>query len=86
MTLALLTGDESLLDKNLEQQFQRFGMSHLLAISGPHVVIFAVIICWLIQYLIDRFKPDIYLKIPRQYLLIYPFLSCVIIYCFYVNI
>ncbi|MEX7656107.1 ComEC/Rec2 family competence protein, partial [Pseudomonas aeruginosa] len=31
--LALLTGDRSLLDKNTEQMFQRFGISHLLAIS-----------------------------------------------------
>ena len=85
LSLALLTGDESLLDKSLEQQFQRFGMSHLLAISGPHVVIFAMMICWLIQYFIARFKPQIYLKIPKQYLLIFPFLTCVIVYCAYVG-
>ncbi|WP_369350714.1 ComEC/Rec2 family competence protein, partial [Pseudomonas aeruginosa] len=33
LMLALLTGDRSLLDKNTEQMFQRFGISHLLAIS-----------------------------------------------------
>ena len=85
LTLALLTGDESLLNKNLEQQFQRFGMSHLLAISGPHVIIFAMMVCWCLQYLIARFIPSIYLKIPKQYLLIIPFLACVMIYCAYVG-
>ncbi len=38
LMLALLTGDKSLLDTETEQLFQRFGMSHLLAISGPHVL------------------------------------------------
>ena len=85
LSLALLTGDESLLDKPLEQQFQRFGISHLLAISGPHVVIFAMMICWFLQYIIARFKPIIYLKIPKQYLLIFPFLICVFIYCAFVG-
>ncbi len=45
LLLALLSGDESLLDQATEEQFQRFGMSHLLAISGPHVLIFAFIVC-----------------------------------------
>lgn len=85
LSLALLTGDESLLDKDLEQQFQHFGMSHLLAISGPHVVIFALMVCWIIQRLIHHFKPSMYLKIPKQYLLIWPFLCCVIIYSAYVG-
>lgn len=29
------------LDDSTKTQFQRFGMSHLLAISGPHVLILA---------------------------------------------
>src|SRR5690606_27509185 len=45
LLLALLSGDESLLDPATERQFQRFGMSHLLAISGPHVLIFALMVC-----------------------------------------
>lgn len=40
LLLALLTGDQSLLQSETEQLFQRFGMSHLLAISGLHVLIF----------------------------------------------
>ncbi|WP_322853495.1 DNA internalization-related competence protein ComEC/Rec2 [Acinetobacter sp. ANC 4558] len=85
LSLALLTGDESLLNKEIEQQFQRFGMSHLLAISGPHVLVFALMISWLIQKIIAHLKPSIYLKIPKQYLLIFPFLLCVVVYCAYVG-
>lgn len=86
LTLALLTGDESLLNKNIEEQFQRFGMSHLLAISGPHVLIFAGMMCWFLHQMIKRYRPQIYLKIPKQYLLIFPFLSCVFLYCAYVGL
>ncbi|MFC6053227.1 competence protein [Acinetobacter sp. Ac_877] len=85
LTLALLTGDESFLNKQIEAQFQRFGMSHLLAISGPHVLIFACMMCWLIHQIIQKYCPQIYLKIPKQYLLIFPFLSCVFLYCAYVG-
>ncbi len=85
LLLALLSGDESLLNQATEQQFQRFGMSHLLAISGPHVLIFAFIICGSLQYLISRYTPQIYLKWPRQYFLSLPFLLCVLLYCAFVG-
>ena len=85
LLLALLSGDESLLDQATEQQFQRFGMSHLLAISGPHVLIFAFIVCGTLQYLISRYAPQIYLKWPRQYFLSLPFLLCVLLYCAFVG-
>lgn len=85
LLLALLSGDESLLDPATERQFQRFGMSHLLAISGPHVLIFALMVCGTLQYLISRFMPHIYLKWPRQYFLSLPFLLCVLLYCAFVG-
>lgn len=80
LMLALLTGDESLLDPATEQQFRRLGMSHLLAISGPHVVIFALIFCASLQFLTGRLLPHLYLKWPRQYFLSIPFLGCVVLY------
>lgn len=83
LLLALLTGDESLLSKDTKMQFQQFGMSHLLAISGPHVVIFAMMVSWLLQRLIARFWPQQYLMIPKQYALMAPFLSCVFLYCLF---
>lgn len=85
LLLALLTGDKSLLDVATVDQFQRFGISHLLAISGPHVLIFAVLICWMITRFIRRFAPRLYLKIPRQFILIWPFIGCVFVYCAFVG-
>ncbi|WP_347474267.1 DNA internalization-related competence protein ComEC/Rec2 [Acinetobacter thermotolerans] len=85
LTLALLTGDESLLNPETEQQFRRFGMSHLLAISGPHVVIFALIFCASLQFLVAKFVPHLYLKWPKQYFLSLPFLLCVLLYCAFVG-
>ena len=35
----MLTGDESLLSDETQLQFKQLGISHLLAISGPHVLI-----------------------------------------------
>lgn len=60
LILALLTGDESFLDKETTAFFQRFGISHLLAISGPHVLIFAVMLCWLLQKVLNRYWPQIF--------------------------
>ncbi|MFH7765677.1 DNA internalization-related competence protein ComEC/Rec2 [Acinetobacter sp. BSP-28] len=85
LMLALLTGDKSLLDFETEQLFQRFGMSHLLAISGPHVLIFAVLLCWSLHQLIRRYRPQLYLKWPKQYLLIWPFCASVVLYCAFVG-
>jgi len=85
LMLALLTGDKSLLDTATEQLFQRFGMSHLLAISGPHVLIFAVLLCWSLHQLIRRYRPQLYLKWPKQYLLIWPFCISVALYCAFVG-
>ncbi|KYQ71904.1 DNA internalization-related competence protein ComEC/Rec2 [Acinetobacter pragensis] len=83
LLLALLTGDESLLTKATKMQFQRFGMSHLLAISGPHVVIFAIMVSWLLQAAVARYRPQLYLTVPKQYVLIIPFLICVFMYCLF---
>jgi competence protein ComEC len=85
LLLALLTGDKSLLQPETEQLFQRFGMSHLLAISGPHVLIFALIFCWVLHQLIRHYGPQVYLKWPKQYLLIVPFCMCVLLYCAFVG-
>jgi competence protein ComEC len=85
LLLALLTGDESLLSNTLKQQFQQLGISHLLAISGPHVLIFAFMLSWLIQRLIQRYCPHLYLWQPRQILLLLPFLLSVLVYVAFVG-
>lgn len=81
LLLALLTGDKSLLNQKIADDFQRFGMSHLLAISGPHVLIFAMLFCWGLKHLIERYAVRWYLKWPRPYILMGPFLLCVGLYC-----
>lgn len=85
LLLALLTGDESLLSKQTQTLFQRLGISHLLAISGPHVLIFAMIFCCLLQCLIQKYCPQLYLTIARPYLLVFPFLLCVALYTAFVG-
>ncbi|MBP9788052.1 MAG: DNA internalization-related competence protein ComEC/Rec2, partial [Acinetobacter sp.] len=80
LLLALLTGDESLLSNTLKQQFQQLGISHLLAISGPHVLIFALMLTWFLQRLVQRYCPQIYLWQPRQILVLLPFLLSVLLY------
>ena len=85
LMLALLTGDRSLLDKNTEQMFQRFGISHLLAISGPHVLILAALFTWLLSSIIHKYQPTLYLRFPRKILMIVPFCSCVFIYTAFVG-
>lgn len=80
LILALLTADESLLSESVQAQFKLLGISHLLAISGPHVLIFALLFCFILNFFISKFRPQIFLKTPRTYLLILPFLVCVIAY------
>ena len=85
LILALLTGDESLLSKPTQDLFKRLGISHLLAISGPHVLIFAVMLCFVLLQLIQRFKPSLYLNYPRPYVVVFPFLICVWLYTAFVG-
>ncbi|WP_228146206.1 DNA internalization-related competence protein ComEC/Rec2 [Acinetobacter sp. ANC 4648] len=85
LILALLTGDESLLSKQTQDLFKRLGISHLLAISGPHVLIFAVIFCFVFVQLIQRFQLNLYLRYPKPYLVIFPFIFCVWMYTAFVG-
>lgn len=80
LMVGLLTGDESLLSQENRNLFRDLGISHLLAISGPHVLIFAALISTLINWLISRFQPVIYLNLARPYCLVLPFFLCVILY------
>lgn len=85
LLLALLTGDESLLSSELKQQFQLLGISHLLAISGPHVLIFALMLTWLLKRVVQRYGPKLYLWKPKQILLLLPFIASVVLYVAFVG-
>ncbi len=67
--LGLLTGDRALITPEIKQLYQKMGISHLLAISGPHVLFLAAIGTWLLQGLLNRW-PRLYLWQPRQRLLL----------------
>lgn len=77
--LGLLTGDRSLIDADTTLLYQHMGISHLLAISGPHVLLAALIITWILQKVLDRF-PALYLKATRRRWLLPVFILVVVLY------
>ncbi|MDP7773827.1 DNA internalization-related competence protein ComEC/Rec2 [Acinetobacter nosocomialis] len=85
LILALLTGDESLLSDETQIQFKQLGIAHLLAISGPHVLIFAIMLCWSCHQVICRYYPQIYLWKPKQVLMAIPCCFGVLIYTAFVG-
>lgn len=54
LTLALLTGDRALISREIKELYQFAGISHLLAISGTHVVFLAIWLAWGVCRLTDR--------------------------------
>ncbi|MDU6159070.1 MAG: ComEC/Rec2 family competence protein, partial [Acinetobacter sp.] len=85
LLLALLTGDESLLNDEIKNQFKELGISHLLAISGPHVLIFAIMLSWVLHQLIRRYYPQLYLRQPKQIWTMIPLCFGVLIYTAFVG-
>ncbi|NUF21816.1 DNA internalization-related competence protein ComEC/Rec2 [Acinetobacter oleivorans] len=85
LLLALLTGDESLLNEDIKNQFKQLGISHLLAISGPHVLIFAILLSWGLHQLVRRYYPQLYLQQPKQILAMIPLCFGVLIYTAFVG-
>lgn len=85
LLLGLLTGDRSGIDHATTQRFQVLGISHLLAISGPHVLLLAAMLTWLLMKTLHLFMrvgrlESLYLKFPRQLFYIPIFLSLVSFY------
>lgn len=56
-----------------------------MAISGPHVLIFAIMLSWVCHQLICRYYPQIYLWKPKQILLAIPFSFGILIYTAFVG-
>ena len=65
--LGLLSGDRALIDQTTAAAYRQAGISHLLAISGPHVLLIAGVLTAFIIRLLDR-KALYYRRIPRQQL------------------
>jgi|GEM_PF-898806 len=77
--LSLVTGDRALVDPAVQALYQQAGISHLLAISGPHVVLAAFMFAWLVQRVLNL-RPRRYLLVPRPYLLLPLMMVMVVVY------
>ncbi|MGP4864370.1 ComEC/Rec2 family competence protein [Psychrobacter sp. T6-5] len=65
VTLSLLTGDRSLIDRDTKDLYQLAGISHLLAISGTHVLFLAIVLGGAVVLLFNRLCPVVYRYMPR---------------------
>ncbi|WP_323843131.1 ComEC/Rec2 family competence protein [Moraxella sp. Pampa] len=65
VALSLLTGDRALISRTTKELYQLAGISHLLAISGTHVVFLAVMLAGLITAISDNICPKIYTSLSR---------------------
>ncbi len=85
LLLGLLTGDRSGISTDTTLLYQYMGISHLLAISGPHVLILATMLSWLIMQCVHMamrrgYLSRLYEYIPRQKLYLPLFLGIVTFY------
>ncbi|WP_131667492.1 ComEC/Rec2 family competence protein [Psychrobacter pygoscelis] len=65
VTLSLLTGDRALITRATKDSYQLAGISHLLAISGSHVLFLAIILANLIVAIVDRVGARLYMWLPK---------------------
>ncbi|OLF36563.1 competence protein ComEC [Psychrobacter sp. C 20.9] len=65
VTLSLLTGDRSLINRDTKDLYQLAGISHLLAISGTHVLFLAIVLGGAVVLLFNRLCPVVYRDMPR---------------------
>ena len=65
VTLSLLTGDRSLISDETTALYRFGGISHLLAISGTHVLFLSILCATVATAFINRFMPRIYHFLPR---------------------
>lgn len=82
VTLALLTGDRALINRATKDLYQFGGISHLLAISGMHVVLLATMLSCGVCYLTDRFLPY-YQRLPRHRLRLFVMVGASMIYALF---
>lgn len=65
VTLSLLTGDRALIDTPTKALYQYAGISHLLAISGAHVLFLAILATHVMTWLMNRYGLKAYRIMPR---------------------
>lgn len=69
--LGLLTGDKSLMDSDVKNRYQITGISHLLAISGPHVLMLASIVSVFVLWIFKWLAPQLLVKLPSSLLVLW---------------
>lgn len=83
VTLSLLTGDRSLINRETKDLYQLAGISHLLAISGTHVLFLAIMLASLVTLLIDRKWSTLYRTMPRWQVRWWVMISAAFIYALF---
>ncbi len=83
VTLSLLTGDRSLINRDTKDLYQLAGISHLLAISGTHVLFLAIVLAGLAVSLLNRFFSSLYRYIPRWQVRWWVMISAAFIYALF---
>lgn len=83
VTLSLLTGDRSLINRDTKDLYQLAGISHLLAISGTHVLFLAIMLAAAVVLLLNRLYPALYRYIPRWQVRWWVMISAAFIYALF---
>jgi len=83
VTLSLLTGDRSLINRDTKDLYQLAGISHLLAISGTHVLFLAIMLAGAAVLLVDRLWSSLYRVIPRWQVRWWVMISAAFIYALF---
>lgn len=83
VTLSLLTGDRSLINRDTKDLYQLAGISHLLAISGTHVLFLAIMLAGAAVLLVDRMGSALYRVIPRWQVRWWVMISAAFIYALF---
>ena len=83
VTLSLLTGDRSLINRDTKDLYQLAGISHLLAISGTHVLFLAIMLAAAVLLLLNRLYPALYRHIPRWQVRWWVMISAAFIYALF---
>lgn len=83
VTLSLLTGDRSLINRATKDLYQLAGISHLLAISGTHVLFLAIMLAGVATWLCNRFWPTLYRYVPRWQVRFWVMVGSALIYALF---
>lgn len=83
VTLSLLTGDRSLISRDTKDLYQLAGISHLLAISGTHVLFLAIMLAGAVVLLLNHLYPALYRRMPRWQVRWWVMISAAFIYALF---